>query len=78
MEIRIGVTQSPREVVVEVSDDAAVRDQIKSAIDAAMKGATDTLWLTDKKGREIAIAGIKIAYVELGSPEGDRKIGFGG
>jgi hypothetical protein len=34
--------------------------------------------LTDKKGREVAIAGIKIAYVELGSPEGDRKIGFGG
>jgi hypothetical protein len=55
-----------------------VRAEVKSAIDAAMKGATDALWLTDKKGREVAIAGVKIAYVELGSPEGDRKIGFGG
>lgn len=78
MEIRIGVTQSPREVVVEVGDEESVRAEVKGAIDAAMKGATDALWLTDKKGREVAIAGVKIAYVELGSPEGDRKIGFGG
>jgi Protein of unknown function (DUF3107) len=37
----------------------------------------DVLWLTDKRSRSIGVASSKIAYVELGTPEGDRKIGFG-
>jgi Protein of unknown function (DUF3107) len=77
MDLRIGVTQSPREVSVELPDDtdsAALRTQV----DAALTGAVDVLWLTDKKGRQIAVASAKIAYVEIGTAEGDRKIGFGG
>jgi hypothetical protein len=78
MDIRIGVTQSPREIALEVEDDAAGRKKIKAAVEAAMSGATDVLWLTDKKGREIAVPGNKIAYVEFGSPDSDKKMGFGG
>ncbi len=77
MDLRIGVTQSPREVSVELPDDtdsAVVRAQV----DAALTGAVDVLWLTDKKGRQVAVAAAKIAYVEIGTAEGDRKIGFGG
>ena len=44
----------------------------------ALTGAVDVLWLTDKKGRQVAVAAAKIAYVEIGTAEGDRKIGFGG
>ncbi len=77
MEIRIGLSQVGREVVVEVADDDATRQQLKSAVSAAISGASDTLWITDKKGREVALPGGKIAFVEFGSPESARKIGFG-
>ena len=76
MDIRIGVTQAPREISLEIPDDE--RDQVKAAIDKAMAGATDTLWLTDKRGKVVGIPSAKIAYVEIGSPDGDRRIGFGG
>lgn len=76
MDVRIGVTQAPREVTVEIPDDE--RDRAKQAIDAALAGATDTLWLEDKRGRLVAVPSAKIAYIEIGSADGDRRIGFGG
>jgi len=36
------------------------------------------LWITDKRGKDVAIPAAKIAYIELGSADGDRRIGFGG
>ena len=70
------MTQAPRELNVEVPDDE--RDDVRSRVDAALSGASDVLWLTDKRGREIGVPASKIAYVEVGSPDGDRRIGFGG
>lgn len=77
MDLRIGVTQSPRELNIELADDTD-RAELHTKIDAALSGAVDVLWLTDKKDREIAVVSAKIAYIEMGSQEGDRKIGFGG
>lgn len=77
MDVRISVTQTSREISLELADDLD-RAVIKSKIEAALTGAVDVLWLTDKKGRQIAVAAAKIAYVEIGTAEGDRKIGFGG
>jgi hypothetical protein len=77
VDVRIGVTQAPRELTIELDDDAD-RDDLKSRVEAALAGATDVLWLTDRRGRDVAIPAAKVAYVELGSPEGDRRIGFGG
>jgi hypothetical protein len=76
VDVRIGVTQAPRELNVEVED--SERDDVKSRVDAALSGASDVLWLTDKRGRDVGVPSAKIAYVEVGSPEGDRRIGFGG
>jgi hypothetical protein len=78
VDIRIGVTQAAREIALEVDDDAKARQALKAAVDAALKGESDTLWITDKKGRDIAIPAAKIAYVEIGSADADRRIGFGG
>jgi len=77
VDVRIGVTQSPRDISIEVADDLD-RAALKAQIDAALTGAVDVLWLTDKKGRDIAVAAAKIAFVELGTAEGERRIGFGG
>lgn len=76
MDVRIGVSQAPRELNLELADDQ--RDELKAQIDAALGGALDVLWLTDKKGRQVALPAAKIAYIELGANDGERRIGFGG
>lgn len=75
MEIRIGVTYTPKEIAVEVEGMSG--DEGKAAVDAALSGDSSVLWLTDKKGRTIGVPADKIAYVELGSEEANRPIGFG-
>ena len=54
------------------------RAALKARIEAALTGAVDVLWLTDKKGRDVGVSAAKIAFVELGAAEGERRIGFGG
>ncbi len=76
VDIRIGVTQAPREITVEMPDDE--RDDTEKQVEAALSGAVDVLWLTDKRGRRIGVPAAKLAYVELGTNDGDRRIGFGG
>lgn len=76
MDVRIGVTQSPRELSLELPDDTD-RDGLKNAIVAALSGESPVLAVTDRKGREVLIPGAKLAYVELGTQTGDRRIGFG-
>ncbi len=76
MEIRIGITQVARELMVEVSDDSLVA-KARKAIDAALAGTSETLSITDDKGREVVVPSAKVAYVEFGAPEGARKLGFG-
>lgn len=75
MDVRIGVTQAPRELTVEVDD--TEHDDLVARVDAAMSGAVDTLRITDRRGRLVIVPAAKIAYVEVGNAEG-RRIGFGG
>jgi hypothetical protein len=77
VDVRIGVTQAPREVSVELADDTD-REALKASIDAAVAEGNAMLWLTDKKGRLVAVPAAKIAYVEIGTSDSDRRIGFGG
>jgi Protein of unknown function (DUF3107) len=75
VDVRIGVTQAPREITVEIPDDE--REKVNPAIEGALSGALDVLWLTDKRGKRVGIPSAKIAYIEIGTPDGDRRIGFG-
>jgi len=77
VDVRIGVTQAPRELTVELADDMD-REALKTKVESALSGAVDVLWLTDRRNREIGVCSAKIAYVEIGKPDGERKIGFGG
>jgi Protein of unknown function (DUF3107) len=76
VDVRIGVTQAPREINVEVDDESRV--DVEKSVEAALNGAADVLWITDKRGRRIAVPAEKIAYVEIGTADSDRRIGFGG
>jgi hypothetical protein len=76
VDVRIGVFQAPREISLEVDDDE--RDGVVKAVEAAIGGEVDVLWLTDRRGRRVAVPADKIAYVEIGTADSDRRIGFGG
>lgn len=76
MDVRIGIAESPQVIEVELEDDAD-RDALKSEVEAAIGGKSTILWLTDRKGKELAIPASKIGFVELGTSDAERKIGFG-
>jgi len=75
VDIRIGVTDHPREIGVTLPE-GADRAAIKAEVEAALAGTSPTLWLSDEKGGEIGVAAGKIAFVEIG-PEVGSPIGFG-
>ena len=76
MDVRIGITQSSKEIEVELAD-AVDRDELVKEIDSALGSPDGVLWLTDRRGRRIGIPAGKVAYVEIGSSTEDRRVGFG-
>jgi hypothetical protein len=74
MEVRIGVVYTPREIVLEMTDDP---DEVSKIIEDGLREQTTLLWLTDSKGRRLGIPFDKLAYVEIAGPDADRKVGFG-
>jgi hypothetical protein len=75
VEIRIGVTYSPKELEIEVDDDAA-GDALVEQISASVGEEGSMLWLTDKKGRRVGVPTAKLSYVEIGAPHSERRVGF--
>ena len=75
MDVRIGIVQTVKELEVELADDAD-RDTVMAEIEAALNSES-VLWLTDRKGRRVAVPAAKVAYVEVGAPAAGRSVGFG-
>lgn len=75
MEVRIGVTYTPKEIEVEVDDDTD-REELIRAIEDAVSSEGKVLWLTDRKGRRVGVPSSKLAYVEIGADAGERRVGF--
>ena len=75
MEVRIGVTYTPKEIEVELDDDTN-RDQLITAIEDAVSAEGRMLWLTDRKGRRVGVPSSKLAYVEIGAEASERRVGF--
>lgn len=76
VDVRIGVQHTPKEIEIELPS-GADRVDVRARIDAALADASAVLWLTDRHGRDIAVPASRIAYIELGSVDGERRIGFG-
>ena len=76
MDVRIGITHTPKELEVEMPDDAD-RDDVVADIEKLLKTGDGVLWLTDRKGRRVGVPVVKVAYVEVGAPSSDRRVGFG-
>ena len=73
MEIRIGVTQTPREIEVDLDDNDA--DKVRQQVESSLGAEAGMLWLTDRRGRTVGVPSAKIAYVEI-SPQEERRVGF--
>ena len=76
MDVRIGVIHTAREISLEMPDDLD-RTKLHEEVEAALADDGRVLWLTDKRGHQLAVPAAKLAYLEIGSPDDDRRIGFG-
>lgn len=77
MDVRIGVTYTSKEIDVELGDGADAT-AVKADIEAALADDNGVLWLTDRRGRQVGVPVAKVAYVEIGAPGDERRIGFAG
>ncbi|HBA94843.1 MAG TPA: DUF3107 domain-containing protein [Acidimicrobiaceae bacterium] len=76
MDLRIGVTDNPKEIKVELADDTDVA-ALRSEVDAAVAGGGPMLWLTDVRGRQVGVPAARIAYVDIDAAGSDNPVGFG-
>ncbi|BBX06567.1 DUF3107 domain-containing protein [Mycobacterium sp. ENV421] len=74
MEVKIGVTDSPRELVFASSQTPAEVEELVTS--AFAKDGPDVLSLSDDKGRRFLVQTAKISYVEIGVAD-VRRVGFG-
>ncbi|MFH5878160.1 DUF3107 domain-containing protein [Arthrobacter sp. NA-172] len=72
MEVKIGIQNVGREIVLESALDA---EAVAKIVGDAIANGTD-LRLTDEKGRQVIIPGSVLGYVEIGAEE-VRRVGFG-
>ena len=64
MEVKIGVQNASRELVLEYAQSA---DDVEKAVSAALADDGGVLTLTDTRGRTVLVPVAKLAYVEIGS-----------
>lgn len=72
MEIKIGIQNIGREIVLESNKDA---DEVAKLVADALADGKQ-LRLEDEKGRQVIVPAAVIGYVELGANE-PRRVGFG-
>jgi hypothetical protein len=72
LEIKIGVQNIGREIVLESAQDA---DTVAKVVEDAITNGSE-LRLKDDKGRVIIVPGNALGYVEIGAEEA-RRVGFG-
>ena len=73
VEVKIGITDSPRELVLSSAQTPA---EVEELVSAALREGPGLLSLSDEKGRRFLIHSAKIAYVEIGVADA-RRVGFG-
>ena len=72
VEVRIGITDSPRELTIELTNTA---DDIEATVARALHEGSHIAF-TDEKGRRLIVPATKVGFVEV-SARSERKVGFG-
>ena len=73
VEVKIGITDSPRELVFSSPQTPG---EVEDLVSAALREGSGLVSLSDDKGRRFLIQTTKIAYVEIGVAD-SRRVGFG-
>ncbi len=71
MEVKVGITQTGRELVVETN--ASQQDVQDKLTESLADGSV--FELVDEKGRKVLVPVAQLAYVEIGE-SGERRVGF--
>ncbi|QPK83718.1 DUF3107 domain-containing protein [Corynebacterium qintianiae] len=72
MDIRIGLSDSPRELAVSSSE---TQEDVLARVNTAIAEGHPTLVLEDEKGRKFLLRTDRVAYVEVGNSSA-RSVGF--
>ncbi|AGM03681.1 DUF3107 domain-containing protein [Amycolatopsis sp. NPDC058340] len=72
MEVKIGIKDTPRELVVSSSQSP---DEVEELVANALRAGDGIFRLDDEKGRKYIVPTDRIAYVEI-APSDVRKVGF--
>ncbi len=72
MDIRIGITNSPREITFESAQTAA---EVEALVAAGLEEGSRYVRLVDNKGKVFIVPSGSFSYIELGS-ESSRRVGF--
>ena len=72
MDIRIGITNSPREINFESSQTA---QEVETIVATALESESKFVKLNDSKGKLFIVPVATIGYIEIGS-ESTRRVGF--
>ena len=65
MEVKIGVQNTARELVIDTDLSS---DDVEKAVSQVLSGDEVVLVLQDSKGRKLLVPRDKLAYVEVGAP----------
>jgi hypothetical protein len=76
VDVRIGIVQSMKEIEVVLPEDSD-RGQLITEIESSLAKPEGVLQLTDRRGRLVVVPVGRVAYVEVGAPEAERRVGFG-
>jgi hypothetical protein len=76
MDVKIGVLHTPKEIDIDLGDEADADKLVKDVESALSGGEGKVLWVTDRRGRRVGIPASKVAYIEIGAGT-DRRVGFG-
>lgn len=76
MDVRIGVLHTPKEIEIEMPPDTD-RSALHDKVEEALANDGGVLWLVDRHGAEYALPASRLAWVQIGRADGDRRIGFG-
>jgi Protein of unknown function (DUF3107) len=72
VEVKIGVAESPRELVLT---SVQTPDEVQKLVTEALENREGLLMLVDEKGRRYVVPSARVAYVEI-APADARKVGF--
>jgi len=72
VDVKIGVADSPRELLISSGQSP---DEVEALVTDAMRNNQSLLTLVDEKGRRYVIPAAKVAYVEI-APADSRRVGF--